>query len=210
MNMPELTIVDHKGTKSKSVELPKEQFGVHVHDAVIHQAVVMYRANRRQGTVSTKGRSEVSGGGKKPWRQKGTGRARHGSIRSPLWHKGGVTFGPHPRDFSYSIPKKIKRLALYESLNAKFQDKNLLCLEDIKKPLNKTKEFAKILANLQLKGKILACLDGSDPSISRVSKNIVSLQLMRSHDINAYDILRNKKLLISQTAFKNLLDRVQP
>ena len=198
------------GKETGSIDLPEGFFEKAINQDVLHQAIVMYQASLRQGTASTKTRKEVSGGGIKPWRQKGTGRARHGSIRSPLWHKGGVTFGPHPRDFSYSIPKKIKRLALYESLNAKFQDKNLLCLEDIKKPLNKTKEFAKILANLQLKGKILACLDGSDPSISRVSKNIVSLQLMRSHDINAYDILRNKKLLISQTAFKNLLDRVQP
>src|ERR1039457_3496438 len=101
--MPELNVVDIKGQKATSVDLPKEQFGVHVHDAVIHQAVVMYNANKRQGNASSKTRSEVSGGGKKPWAQKGTGRSRQGSTRSPLWKKGGICFGPTPRDFGYSV-----------------------------------------------------------------------------------------------------------
>src|SRR5437870_4045310 len=110
--MPELNVLDIKGNKTASVDLPKEKFGVHVHESVIHQAVVMYNANRRQGTASTKTRSDVSGGGKKPWAQKGTGRSRQGSTRSPLWKKGGIVFGPHPRHFGYSTSKKIRSAAL--------------------------------------------------------------------------------------------------
>src|SRR5208283_5657644 len=129
--MPELNVVDIKGEKAASIELPKEKFGVHVQDAVIHQAVVMYNANHRQGTASTKTRSEVSGGGKKPWAQKGTGRSRQGSTRSPLWKKGGITFGPKPRDFGYSVAKKVRAAALRESLNVKFLGNNLCCVNDL-------------------------------------------------------------------------------
>src|SRR4051812_10831477 len=127
--MPELNVVDSEGKKSKSIELPKEKFGVHVNDAVIHQAVVMYQANTRQGNASTKDRAAVSGGGKKPHAQKGTGRARAGSSRSPLWKKGGITFGPQPRDFSVTVPKKVRIAALRESLNAKFLSNELICID---------------------------------------------------------------------------------
>src|SRR5208283_415307 len=153
--MPELNVVDIKGNKAASVELPKEQFGVHVHDAVIHQAVVMYNANQRQGTASTKTRSEVSGGGKKPWAQKGTGRARQGSTRSPLWKKGGITFGPKPRDFGYRVPKKVRDAALRESLNAKFLGNHLVCVESLDVPSGKTKDFAAILRDLKVEGRTL-------------------------------------------------------
>ena len=207
--MAKISVLNIEGRETEAIELPEGFFEGHVNQEVLHQAVVKYHNSLRQGTASTKTRGDVSGGGIKPWRQKGTGRARHGSIRSPLWVKGGVTFGPHPRDFSYPIPKKVKRLALYESLNAKYQGKALLCLEDIKKQFNKTKEFAKILSKLGLKGKVLACLDGSDQSIVRTSKNIAAFQLMRSQDINAYDILKNKQLLVSKTAIKNLIERVK-
>src|SRR6202453_4319507 len=156
--MPELNVVDIEGKKAASIELPKEQFGVHVHDAVIHQAVVMYNANQRQGTVSTKGRAEVSGGGKKPWAQKGTGRARQGSSRSPLWKKGGITFGPKPRDFGYSVSKKIRVGALRESLNAKFIGNNLYCVDGLEVSSGKTKEFESILKNLKVVGRTLAVL----------------------------------------------------
>ena len=139
--MPELNVVDIKGEKAASIELPKEKFGVHVQDAVIHQAVVMYNANHRQGTASTKTRSEVSGGGKKPWAQKGTGRARQGSSRSPLWKKGGIVFGPHPRDFSYSVPKKVRVAALRESLNAKFLGNSLVCVDRLEVLSGKTRSL---------------------------------------------------------------------
>ena len=207
--MPELNIVDSKGKKQNSIELPKEQFGVHVNDAVIHQAVVMYQANTRQGTVSTKGRAEVSGGGKKPWRQKGTGRARAGSSRSPLWKKGGITFGPKPRDFSMDVPKKVRIAALRESLNAKFLSNEIICVDAIDATSGKTKEFAKILENLKIEGRILALLDGCDAKIFLASRNIARLKLNRASDVTARDILSNKNLLVTKTALETLLKRIQ-
>lgn len=192
-----------------SIALPEEVFGGRINQHVLHQAVLMYQASSRQGTASTKERGSVSGGGIKPWRQKGTGRSRHGSIRSPLWKGGGVVFGPHPRDFSYTVPQKIRQVALRESLNAKFQDANLVCVDNLKKPFQKTKEFATILKKLSLNGSVLALLDGCDPSVQRVSRNIPLFCLMRSQDVNAYDILRYKKILVTKTALNNLLERIQ-
>ena len=195
--MPELAVVDIEGKKSASVELPKEQFGVHVHDAVIHQAVVMYRANQRQGTVSTKGRAEVSGGGKKPWAQKGTGRARAGSSRSPLWKKGGITFGPKPRDFSFDVPKKVRTAALRESLNAKFLGNELVCVDNVSVPSGKTKDFAKMLENLKVEGRVLAVLDGCDSKTFLASRHIARVSMSRASDINALDIMSNKVVLVT-------------
>lgn len=207
--MAKVPVLNKEGKESDSINLPDDIFGKHVNTGVIHQAVVMYRASLRQGNASTKTRSEVSGGGRKPFRQKGTGRARAGSSRSPLWKGGGVTFGPRPRDFSYTVPRKIRQAALRESLNAKFHDKQLYCVEDLKESFGKTKEFAAFLAKLSLKGKILALLDGSDASIERVSKNIRSFDLMRSQDVNAYDVMCHKFILVSKTAIKNILERVK-
>ncbi|MEI7999235.1 MAG: 50S ribosomal protein L4 [Candidatus Omnitrophota bacterium] len=207
--MPELNVVDIEGKKSQSIELPKEKFGVHVNDAVIHQAVVMYDANNRQGTVSTKDRSLVSGGGKKPWRQKGTGRARAGSSRSPLWKKGGITFGPKPRDFSMEVPKKIRIAALRESLNAKFLSNELICIEKVEILSGKTKDFSKILKSLNINGRVLALLDGSDAKTFLASRNVARLTLNRASDVNARDILSNKNLLVTKSALETLLKRIQ-
>ena len=207
--MPELNVVDIEGKKSNSIELPKEKFGVHVNDAVIHQAIVMYQANTRQGTVSTKGRAEVSGGGKKPWAQKGTGRARAGSSRSPLWKKGGITFGPVPRDFSIAVPKKVRIAALRESLNAKFLSNELICINKVEVPSGKTKDFVKVLENLKVNGRVLALLDGSDEKTFFASRNIARLTLNRASDVNARDILGNKNLLVTKAALETLLKRIQ-
>ena len=207
--MKKLPVLDKKGSEVETIDLPEEIFGSCLNTDVIHQAVVMYQASLRQGNASTKERADVSGGGKKPYRQKGTGQARAGSSRSPLWHGGGVTFGPHPRDFGYTIPKKIKKAALRESLKAKSLDDNILCITDIKDSFSKTKEFAQFLGKLDLKGKILAVLDGSDESIVRTSRNIPSFNIMRAQDVNAYDVMRNKKLLVTKTAFISLMERVK-
>ncbi len=207
--MPELNVVDIEGKKAASVELPKEQFGVHVHDAVIHQAVVMYNANKRQGTVSTKTRSDVSGGGKKPWAQKGTGRARQGSTRSPLWKKGGIVFGPHPRDFGYSISRKTRAAALRESLNAKFLGNNLLCVDNLEVSSGKTKDFEAILKNLKIEGRTLAVLDGTNEKTLLASRNIARLTLRRATDANASDIMNNKNVLVTKEALKILLKRIE-
>ncbi|MDP8212930.1 MAG: 50S ribosomal protein L4 [Candidatus Zapsychrus exili] len=202
-------VLDKNGKEKESIDLPDDIFNGKVNADVIHQAVVMYQASLRQGTASTKGRSCVSGGGRKPHRQKGTGRARVGSSRNPLWAGGGVVFGPHPRDFDYPLPKKIKKAALRESLCAKVIDKDLLCIVDLKEAFNKTKEFSKVLEKLDIKCKTLAVLDGSDLSIMKASRNIRGFNLMRACDVNAYDILKNKKLLLSKTAFNSLLDRIK-
>ena len=206
--MSSLTVVNKQGKKAGSIDIPAKTFDAPVNTDVLHQAVLKYTASRRQGTASTKDRSDVSGGGTKPYRQKGTGRARVGSIRSPLFVHGGVVFGPHPRDFGYSIPRKIKRLALKESLNAKLQAKTLIGVEEFKDGFSKTKEFAAFLSHLKLKGKILALLDGCHESVLRVSRNIPFVEIMTAEDVNAYDILRARNVLITKTAFEKLLKRI--
>ena len=206
--MEKLSVLDHQGREKESIDLPEEIFGGRLNTDVIHQAIVMYQASLRQGNASTKGRNDVSGGGKKPYRQKGTGQARAGSSRSPLWHGGGVVFGPQPRDFGFTLPKKMRQAALRECLKAKCQDKDILCIDDIKQNFSKTKDFAKLLNGLSLQGKILALLDGSDLSINRASRNIPYFNLMRAQDVNAYDIIRSKKILVTKTAFLHLLDRI--
>jgi large subunit ribosomal protein L4 len=206
--MAKVAVLDIKGSEKSSIDLPEEVFGGRINTDVIHQAVVKYQASLRQGNASTKERADVSGGGKKPYKQKGTGRARAGSSRSPLWTGGGVTFGPHPRDFSYSIPKKIRRAALKEALKVKIKDQNLHCLDDLKDSIEKTKEFAAILKNLKLSGRILAVLDGSNENISRVSRNIPYFELKRAEDVNAYDVMRYKNLLITKTGLTKLIERM--
>ena len=207
--MPELAVVNVEGKKSASVKLPKEQFGVHVHDAVIHQAVVMYRANQRQGNVSTKDRGEVSGGGKKPWAQKGTGRARAGSSRSPLWKKGGIAFGPKPRDFSFDVPRKVRIAALRESLNAKFLSNDLVCVDGVSVPSGKTRDFAKILTDVKAQGRVLVIMDGADAKTLLAGRNLERITLSRASDVNALDIMNNKVLLVTKTALQTLLKRIQ-
>lgn len=207
--MATLAVLNKEGKEVETIELPENIFGQRVNTHVIHQAVVMYQACLRQGNASTKERGSVSGGGTKPWRQKGTGRARAGSTRSPLWRHGGIVFGPHPRDYSYTIPKKMRKAALRESLNAKFQANNLCCVVDLRDKFSKTKEFAKMLGVFALQGKTLAVLDGSDASVRLVSRNIARLEVLRTEDVNAYDIMKNKNLLLTKTAFNNLLKRVK-
>lgn len=207
--MPELNVIDTKGKKSASIALPDGQFGVHVHDAVIHQAVVMYRANQRQGTAATKDRSQVSGGGKKPWRQKGTGRARAGSSRSPLWKKGGIIFGPKPREFSYDVPRKVKIAALRESLNAKFLSNELICVDALDVTSGKTKDFAKILTSLKIEGRTLVLLEGANEKTTQAGRNIANVTLARAGNVNAQDILSNKNVLTTRPALEILLKRIQ-
>jgi len=207
--MPTHPVLNSEGKKVEDIDLPEAIFGQPVNQNVLHQAVVMYHASQRQGTASTKERGSVQGSSKKPFRQKGTGRARAGSIRSPLWRKGGVVFGPHPRDFGYSIPKQMKVAALRESINAKFLSKDLTFVDRLTVKSAKTKDFAKILTALQLEDKTLALLDQSDKEIIKVSRNIPLFSFMRAEDVNAFDILRSKKILITKNALKNLLKRIK-
>ena len=208
--MSKLNVLNNQGKKTESIDLPEDIFGVRVNQDVIHQAVIMYQAAQRQGTASTKERGSVSGGGAKPYRQKGTGRARAGSNRSPLWKGGGTVFGPTPRDFSYKVPKKVRVAALRETLNDKFQTENLLCIDELKAESPKTKDFVKVLENLKIeKNKTLALSDHSDEKFLKASRNIPYVTVMRVQDANAYDIIKNKKLLVSKKAFNALLKRIK-
>ncbi|MFH0771241.1 MAG: 50S ribosomal protein L4 [Candidatus Omnitrophota bacterium] len=202
--MPEIAVYNTKGQSVGKMELDKNIFNGKVNEAVIYQAIKMYEANLRQGTASTKTRSEVSGGGKKPWKQKGTGRARAGTIRSPLWRGGGVVFGPKPRDYSYSLPKKVKRIALISSLNSKFNDNELLVLEDMKIPTPKTKQIADVLKNLKAGRKSLLALDDMDEMLIRASRNIPGLLLRDYKALNAYEVIKQHKLILTKKALEAL------
>lgn len=207
--MVTVSVLNKTGKQTDKIELSEDIFGKKINDKVLHQAVQMYRASSRQGTASTKVRSEVSGGGRKPYRQKGTGRARQGSTRAPQFIGGGVVFGPHPRDFGYTLPKKIRRVALRESLNAKYQSEQLIFIEELTEKFEKTKDFAEVLKALNIKGKVLALLNGCDTSIGLASRNIPRFEILRAQDVTAYDILRNKYLLLTKTAFDILLERIK-
>lgn len=204
-----LTIYDTEGKKVDQLQLNNKVFDGKINEAALHQAIVMYQANLRQGSANAKTRAEVSGGGRKPWRQKGTGRARAGSTRSPLWRKGGVTFGPRPRDFHYSIPKKIKRLALKSSLNAKIIAEELCVVKELKISEPKTKQMAAILKALNITKHSIAVLDKIEEKIKKASKNIPTLTVKLAKDVNAYDILKHNKVLTTPEAIKELTRQLQ-
>jgi large subunit ribosomal protein L4 len=175
-------------------------FDGEVNKGALYQVVKMYEANQRQGTSSTKNRAAVSGGGRKPWAQKHTGRARAGSNRSPLWRGGGVVFGPHQRDYSYTVPQYIRREALRASINSKYNEKDLMVLNEIKVEKPKTKEFKKILKSLKLSEKALFVVDKIDDNLRLAARNLEVVSLKRAQDVNAMDVLRAKKLVVTRPA----------
>lgn len=198
-----------KGKEVAMFELDKELFTGEVNKGVLYQFLRMYNANQRQGNASTKTRSDVSGGGKKPWRQKGTGRARAGSTRSPLWRGGGKIFGPHPRDFHYDIPKKIKRSALLSSLNSKVLDEKLIGIESIDMAEAKTKQFQAILDALKLEGRSLFVLDAVDKKINRASRNIQDVSVKNYKDFNPADVLSCDTVVMSRAALEKIPERLK-
>ena len=191
------------------LELDKAVFGLPWNADLVHLAVRVISANQRQVLASTKMRGEVSGGGKKPWAQKGTGRARAGSSRSPLWKKGGIAFGPKPRDFSFDVPRKVRIAALRESLNAKFLSNDLVCVDEVSVPSGKTRDFSKILADVKAQGRVLVVMDGVDAKTLLAGRNLARVTLSRASDVNALDIMNNKMLLVTKTAMQTLLKRIQ-
>ena len=208
--MSTLAVYNTKGKKlEEEIKLDKNIFDGKVNSAVIYQVVVMYQANKRAGTASTKTRGEVSGGGKKPWQQKGTGRARVGSIRSPLWRHGGITFGPHPRDYSYSLSPKIKSLALRSSINQKLNDKEVLIVDELNIESPKTKNIVEILDNLKINEKALLLIDKIDVNLLKATRNIPTIALKRSSDVNAEDVLTYKKLIVTKNALDALTLRLK-
>lgn len=204
-----LPVIDISGKEVEKVELDPRVFDGMVSKGSIYRTVHNYLSNKRSGAASTKTRGEVSGGGKKPWRQKGTGRARVGSIRTPLWRHGGVTFGPHPRDFSYSLPKKIKKLALRSVLNNRILDKDMVVLNVLVLENYKTKSFVKILKKIKLKDKILLVINSFSENVMLSVRNIPNIQLVDSKSVNAYDVLRSKKILIIKDALHTITERLK-
>ena len=203
-------IYDMKGKKVSTFTPDKELFTGEVNKAVLYQAVVMYNAKKRQGNASTKTRGDVSGGGKKPYRQKGTGQARAGSTRSPLWRHGGTIFGPHPRDYSYTLPKGIKRLAFLSSVNSKLNDNKILGLEAMIISEPKTKNVVSLLAALKIgSGKTLLVLDSIDQNVMRASRNIANLKVRNYKDVSTVDMLTSENVVMSKGALEKLPERLK-
>ena len=208
-NISSVPIYNSEGKEIEKFELDKEFFTGEVNKGVIYQFLLMYNANQRGGNASTKTRSDVSGGGKKPWRQKGTGRARAGSTRSPLWRGGGKVFGPHPRDFHYDIPKKIKKIALISGLNSKVLDEKLIGIDSIDLAEAKIKHFQSMMDALKLKGKSLFVLEAVDEKTKRASRNIENAILRNYKDFNMVDVLNCDTVIMYKAALKKLPERLK-
>ncbi len=198
--MPKVALYDINGSQVGDIELKDDIFGIEVNNHVMYEAVKNYLANQRQGTQSAKTRAEVRGGGRKPWRQKGTGRARQGSIRSPQWKGGGVVFAPKPRDYSYSLPKKVKRLALKSALTSKVVDNEIIVLDSLTLEQAKTKEMVKVLSNLKANKKSLIVIPERDEKVIRAASNIPGVKTAYVNTINVYDILNCDSFIITKDA----------
>lgn len=201
--MPTVPVFNTEGSQVGEIALNDEIFGAKVNKALLHQAVVMQLASRRLGTVAVKNRSAVRGGGKKPWRQKGTGQARHGSRRSPIWRGGGIVFGPQPRSYSYSLPKKARRLALKSALSAKVEAGELVVVEALNMEQPKTKIMAGILGNLKVE-KALIVTVASQENIEKSARNIPGVMAMTTTGLNVYDILAHNHLVITKEALSKV------
>ena len=190
----EIPVYSKEGEKIDNLQLDDKVFGGPIRNKLLRDAITMYEANKRQGTASTKTRGEVAGGGRKPWVQKHTGRARAGSIRSPLWKGGGVSHGPKPRDYSFAIPKKARRLALYTALSAKVRDNELVVIDNLNFDIPKTKQMVGILKALNIdNSSCLIVIPKANENVWKSARNIPSVKIMTSTELNAYEILRPKK-----------------
>lgn len=206
--MPKVQVLDSTGKKLKEISAPKEIFSFPFKEHLLYEAVVNYRANQRRGTASTRTRSDVSGGGRKPWRQKGTGRARAGSSRSPLWRKGGVVFGPKPKNYSYSLPKKAKINALKSALSMRLAENQLLILKALDFNEPKTKEGTKLLAALNLDSALI--VDSHDNKNLFLSlRNVPRVKAVDYKYINVYDVLNYKWLVFTEKAFEALTEKLK-
>ena len=206
----QIPLFDSNGKKIDTVELDKNVFNGDINKVLLYQSITMYRANQRRGTASTKTRADVRGGGKKPWRQKGTGRARFGSIRNPVWRGGGIAFGPHPRDFRYSLPKKMKRAAFISSLNAKLKNRKILASEEESANEPKTKSFVKRFKGINIKKeRILFLVEKIDKNLYLASRNIKKLTLKKINEATAFDVLSNEHIVMTKKAAECLNKRVK-
>ena len=202
--MPKVDVIDMKGKKVSDIELADSVFGIEPNEAIVHSVLVNYLANQRQGTQSTKTRAEVRGGGRKPWRQKGTGRARQGSIRAPQWIKGGIALGPKPRSYKYTVNKKEKRLAIKSCLSSKVLENELVVVDSLPLKEIKTKEMVNALNNLKVEGKTLILLPEKNETVQKSARNIEGVKTTLVNTINVYDLLKYKNLVITLDTVKKL------
>lgn len=201
----EIPVYSKEGEKIDNLQLDDKKFGGPIRKKLLRDAIIMYEANKRQGTASTKTKGEVAGGGRKPWVQKHTGRARAGSIRSPLWKGGGVSHGPKPRDYSFAIPKKARRLALYTALSAKARDNELVVIDDLNFDIPKTKQMVGILKALNMdNSSCLIVIPRVNETVWKSARNIPSVKVMTSTELNAYEVLRPKKVLLTKEALSSI------
>ncbi|MGN1326870.1 MAG: 50S ribosomal protein L4 [Clostridia bacterium] len=202
--MPKIDVYDINGKKVKEVELNETIFGIEPNENIVHSVLVNYLANQRQGTQSTKTRSEVSGGGRKPWRQKGTGRARQGSTRAPQWIKGGIALGPKPRSYRYTVNKKERQLAIKSVLSSKVLENELVVVDSLPLKEIKTKEMVKALSNLKVEGKALIMLPEKNENVQKSARNIENVKTTLVETINVYDLLKYNKLVVTLDTIKKL------
>ena len=202
--MPKVDVYDIKGKKVSDVELNENVFGIEPNETIVHSVLINYLANQRQGTQSTKTRAEVRGGGKKPWRQKGTGRARQGSIRAPQWIKGGIALGPKPRSYKYRVNKKEKQLAIRSLLSSKVLENTLTVVDKLELAEVKTKTMAKVLSDLKVEGKTLIILAERNDNVRLSSRNIEGVKAIGINTINVYDLLKYNRLVLPLDTVKKL------
>lgn len=202
--MPKIDVYNIEGKKVSDIELADSVFGIEPNEKIVHSVLVNYMANQRQGTSNTKTRAEVSGGGRKPWKQKGTGRARQGSIRSPQWFKGGIALGPKPRDYSYRVNKKERRLAVRSVLSSKVLENNLVVVDSMNFDAIKTKNMVSALNNLKVEGKTLIVLPEKNKNVQKSARNIEGVKTSLVNTINVYDLLKYNKLVLTVDAVKSL------
>ena len=202
--MPKIDVYNIEGKKVSDIELADSVFGIEPNEKIVHSVLVNYMANQRQGTSNTKTRAEVSGGGRKPWKQKGTGRARQGSIRSPQWFKGGIALGPKPRDYSYRVNKKERRLAVRSVLSSKVLENNLVVVDSMNFDAIKTKNMVSALNNLKVEGKTLIVLPEKNENVQKSARNIEGVKTSLVNTINVYDLLKYNKLVLTVDTVKSL------
>ncbi|MCA1032763.1 50S ribosomal protein L4 [Bacillus timonensis] len=202
--MPKVALLNQNGSSVGEIELNDSVFGIEPNQHVLFDAVIMQRASLRQGTHKTKIRSEVAGGGRKPWKQKGTGRARQGSIRSPQWRGGGIVFGPTPRSYSFKLPKKVRRLAIKSALSTKVLENNILVLENLQLDAPKTKEMSAILNGLNVDRKALIVTADLNETVALSARNIPGVTVVPANGISVLDVLNHDKLVITKAAVEKV------
>lgn len=207
--MPKLALYKQDGTQNGEVTLNDAIFGIEPNESVVFDAIIMQRASLRQGSHAVKNRSAVSGGGRKPWRQKGTGRARAGSTRSPIWRGGGIVFGPTPRSYSYKLPKKVRRLAIKSVLSTKVINQDLIIVDALNFDAPKTKEFAQVLKNLNVDTKVLVVVEDGNDFTMLSARNLPGVTVVATDNISVLDVVSHNKMILTQTALTKVEEVLQ-